>query len=66
MNGYDINFDFVKNELDILKDLRHTNISFANELYHDKSLYYLITDLYDNGTLLDYIVARDQSKQAPL
>ena len=29
MNGYDINFDFVKNELDILKDLRHPNRSTA-------------------------------------
>lgn len=56
MDGYEINIDYVKNELDILKDLRHTNISFANELYHDKTLYYLITDFYVNGTLLDYII----------
>ena len=44
------------NEVAILNELDHPNISKLIEFYEDRSFFHLVTDLCEGGELFDFII----------
>ena len=44
------------NEVAILNELDHPNISKLIEFYEDKSFFHLVTDMWEGGELFDFII----------
>jgi len=46
----------IKNEVEILKNLDHTNILKIFDFYEDKSSFYIVTEICKGGELFDKIL----------
>ncbi len=53
----------VSREINILKIIRHPNITQLYEIYEDEQHLYLIIEMAENGELFDHIVKNRRIKE---